>query len=161
MRLVLSICSTIDNLRKNGLLREIAEMRQIALEIYGSENAVDHTEGIFQSIGYKEFGDLKLPQDDPSSDPSFPAMVDLTKARTLSYARHQLRWIRKQLLPAVREARYLGGEVDVFAVPGGRAGERPAIDVLNGEPSIICGRASIHLSILIRSGSTRLADIGT
>lgn len=33
---------------ENGLLAEIAELRGIAMEVYGRE---DHTEGIFQSIG--------------------------------------------------------------------------------------------------------------
>jgi len=33
---------------ENGLLKEIAELRKIAKEVYGRE---DYTEGIFQSIG--------------------------------------------------------------------------------------------------------------
>jgi tRNA dimethylallyltransferase len=37
--------------QKNGLLREIAELRGIAKEVYGTAEAVDHTEGIFQAIG--------------------------------------------------------------------------------------------------------------
>jgi hypothetical protein len=36
---------------QNGLLREIAELRAVATELYGSAGAVDHAEGIFQSIG--------------------------------------------------------------------------------------------------------------
>lgn len=36
---------------QNGLLREIAEMRDIALGMYGSEDTIDHSEGIFQAIG--------------------------------------------------------------------------------------------------------------
>ena len=110
-------------------------MRETALRMYGSANTIDHTEGIFQSIGYKEFADLDL-SGDPASDPKFPAMLALTKLRTHQYARSQLKWIRKQLLPAVREARSLGGEVEIFAVPGGTAGERPAQDVLQGEPML-------------------------
>lgn len=38
----------VDKMVENGLLKEIAELRGIAKEIYGRE---DHTEGIFQSIG--------------------------------------------------------------------------------------------------------------
>ena len=38
----------VDKMVENGLLEEIAELRKIAKEVYGSE---DHTEGIFQSIG--------------------------------------------------------------------------------------------------------------
>lgn len=105
-------------------------MRETALQMYGSTNTIDHTEGIFQSIGYKEFSELDL-NDDPASDPKFPNMLAQTKLRTYQYARSQLKWIRKQLLPAVREARSLGGEVEVFAVPGGVA--EPAEQVLKGE----------------------------
>lgn len=106
-------------------------MRETALQMYGSDNAIDHTEGIFQAIGYKEFAGLRLPQDQPSSDPLFPAMLAQTKARTHQYAKSQIKWIRKQLLPAVREARSLGGEVEVYAVPGGVEGEGPARQILN------------------------------
>jgi tRNA A37 N6-isopentenylltransferase MiaA len=38
----------VDKMVENGLLKEIAELRKIAKEVYGRE---DHTEGIFQSIG--------------------------------------------------------------------------------------------------------------
>lgn len=36
---------------QNGLLDEIAELREIAQRVYGSTDATDHTEGIFQAIG--------------------------------------------------------------------------------------------------------------
>jgi tRNA dimethylallyltransferase len=133
---------------QNGLLREIAEMRDIALGMYGSEDTIDHSEGIFQAIGepvnnqrgaqcslrsgYKEFAGLSLPQSDPATDPAFPAMLALTKVRTQQYAKSQLKWIRKQLLPVIKEARGLAGEVEVFAVPGGPNGEQPASDILQG-----------------------------
>ena len=117
---------------QNGLLREIAEMRKVALDIYGSPATIDHTEGIFQSIGYKEFAQLDLDQPDPSSDPKYAHALAQTKSRTYQYAKSQLKWIRRQLLPAVTEARALGGEVFVYAVPGGAGGEEPARQVLKG-----------------------------
>jgi tRNA dimethylallyltransferase len=40
----------------NGLLREIAELRGIAKELYGSADEADHTEGIFQAIGTSRAG---------------------------------------------------------------------------------------------------------
>nr|XP_031863381.1 uncharacterized protein CI109_001256 [Kwoniella shandongensis]KAA5530453.1 hypothetical protein CI109_001256 [Kwoniella shandongensis] len=120
----------VDKMVENGLLREIAELRGIAKEVYGSADAVDHTEGIFQSIGYKEFAALDLNQSHPQSDPLFPAMLDRTKLSTHQYAKSQLKWIKKQLLPAVREARALGGEVEVYVVPGGEVGVKPAVDIL-------------------------------
>jgi hypothetical protein len=59
-------------------------------------------------------------------------MLSLTKVRTQQYAKSQLKWIRKQLLPVIKEARALGGEVEVYAVPGGPSGEQPASDILQG-----------------------------
>lgn len=34
-----------------GLIDEIKQLREIAVRIYGTEEAIDHQEGIFQSIG--------------------------------------------------------------------------------------------------------------
>lgn len=81
-------------------------------------------------IGYKEFASLPLPFPDPQSHPLFPAMVDRTKVSTHQYAKSQLKWIKKQLLPAVREARSLGGEVEVYVVPGGETGIPLATEIL-------------------------------
>jgi hypothetical protein len=39
-------------------LDEIQELREIAVRLYGSADAIDHAEGIFQSIG--ELSILKL-----------------------------------------------------------------------------------------------------
>ncbi|ODN94193.1 hypothetical protein L198_05044 [Cryptococcus wingfieldii CBS 7118] len=129
----------VDKMLENGLLQEIEELRGIAAELFGSDNPVDHTEGIFQSIGksrsrlqttiysQKSCQDTKNPQ----SHPLFPAMLERTKISTHQYAKSQISWIKKQLLPAVREARSLGGQVEVYVVPGGEKGEKPAVDVLS------------------------------
>lgn len=45
------ICKRALLTSQNGLLREIAELREIAQRVYGSTEATDHTEGIFQAIG--------------------------------------------------------------------------------------------------------------
>ncbi|OXG24822.1 tRNA dimethylallyltransferase [Cryptococcus neoformans Tu401-1] len=121
----------VDKMLENGLLDEIAELREIAQRVYGSTDATDHTEGIFQAIGYKEFASLPLPSPDPQSHPLFPAMVDRTKVSTQQYAKSQLKWIKKQLLPAVREARSLGGEVEVYVIPGGETGVPLATEILH------------------------------
>ncbi|WVQ99561.1 hypothetical protein IAU59_006697 [Kwoniella sp. CBS 9459] len=120
----------VDKMLENGLLREIAELRGIAQTIYGTTEATDHTEGIFQSIGYKEFSALRLPQDHPATDPAFAPALARTKLSTHQYAKSQVKWIKKQLLPVVREARALGGEVYVYVVNGGDKGILPALDVL-------------------------------
>ncbi|WVF71306.1 hypothetical protein IAT40_006109 [Kwoniella sp. CBS 6097] len=122
----------VDKMVENGLLREIAELRGIAQSIYGTTEATDHTEGIFQSIGYKEFSALPLPQDSPETDPAFGPALARTKLSTHRYAKSQIKWIKKQLLPAVNEARALGGEVYVYIVNGGERGIQPALNVLKG-----------------------------
>ncbi|WVQ80798.1 hypothetical protein IAT38_002904 [Cryptococcus sp. DSM 104549] len=120
----------VDKMLENGLLDEITEMREIAREIYGSADAVDHTEGIFQSIGYRQFADLPLPHPFATRHPLFPSMLARTKISTHQYAKSQLQWIKKQLLPAVREARSLGGEVEVYVVPGGERGVPGAVEAM-------------------------------
>ncbi|RXK36929.1 hypothetical protein M231_05831 [Tremella mesenterica] len=124
----------VDKMLENGLLKEIAEMREIATRIYGSSEQVDYTEGIFQSIGFKEFSSLPLDITNINaarSDPHFSTMLNRMKLATQQYARSQLKWIRKQLLPAVGEARELGGEVWVYVIPGGEEGEKVARDILS------------------------------
>jgi tRNA dimethylallyltransferase len=61
-------------------------------------------------------------------------MLALTKIRTQQYAKYQLKWIRKQLLPAIREARALGGDVEIYVVRGGGGaeGEEAGRRVLEG-----------------------------
>lgn len=83
--------------------------------------------------GYKEFANLNLDQEDPSSDPSFESMLDRMKLSTHQYAKSQIKWIRKQLLPAIKEARSLGGDVEVYVVRGGREGEELATGILDGQ----------------------------
>lgn len=74
---------------------------------------------------------MDLDQPDPSSDPSFDSMLDRMKLSTHQYAKSQIKWIRKQLLPAIKEARSLGGEVEVYVVRGGQEGEGLATGILN------------------------------
>ncbi|OCF32998.1 tRNA dimethylallyltransferase [Kwoniella heveanensis BCC8398] len=157
----------VDRMVENGLLREIAELRGIAQTIYGTTEATDHTEGIFQSIGYKEFSGLPLPQDTPQRDPAFAPALARTKLSTHQYAKSQIKWIKKQLLPAVKEARSLGGEVFVYVVNGGAKGIQPAIDVfknfLDDEALPLAGEighADAHalLSILDDTSHTRVPD---
>lgn len=77
---------------------------------------------------------MDLEQEDPSADPAFGPMLDRMKLSTHQYAKSQVKWIRKQLLPAVREAKSLGGEVEVYVVQGGEAGHEPAARLLSCTP---------------------------
>jgi tRNA dimethylallyltransferase len=83
-------------------------------------------------IGYKEFSCLDL-DNDPLSDPQFGDMLERMKLSTYQYARSQIKWIKKQLLPAVKEARSLGGDVQVYVVKGGEEGYAPSIRLLQRE----------------------------
>ncbi|ORX35790.1 IPP transferase-domain-containing protein [Kockovaella imperatae] len=122
----------VDVMVENGLLREIAEMREIAKQMFGSSQAVDHTEGVFQAIGYKEFAGLPLDEtSDPASHPLFSSMLSQTKSKTFQYAKSQLKWIRKQLLPVVQESQAKGSEVFLYIVPGGPAGQEMATPILH------------------------------
>ena len=58
-------------------------------------------------------------------------MLGQTKHRTRQYAKSQLQWIRKQFLPAVAEAKALGGDVQVYAVRGGTDDEVATRNILH------------------------------
>jgi hypothetical protein len=84
-------------------------------------------------------------------------MVDRTKLSTHQYAKSQIKWIRKQLLPAVREARAVGGDVQIFVVQGGVAGEPVARDVLARESDTSRRRGwNSHLQVSCHERSYRI-----
>ncbi|KLT45449.1 hypothetical protein CC85DRAFT_282529 [Cutaneotrichosporon oleaginosum] len=156
----------VDKMVESGLLDEIAELRQIARRVYGSEEATDMFEGIFQAIGYKEFAGLPLPQERPFENPEFRRMLDLMKISTHRYAKSQIKWIKKQLLPAVHEARSRGGDVHIYVVPGGAQGEPLAQDImarfLRGEalpdPATVGHPEAAELLKILAAEPARVAD---
>jgi hypothetical protein len=103
-------------------------------------------EGIFQSIGYKEFG--AIPTSDLTSvHPLFASGLERMKLSTRQYAKKQIKWIKKQLLPAIIKARSMGGEVYIYVLPAGRS-ER-GIELLQSERKIA----------LVVDGSGRLSQL--
>ena len=58
-------------------------------------------------------------------------MLDRMKLSTHQYAKSQIKWIRKQLLPAIKEARTSGGEVEVYVLRGGHDGQELATSILH------------------------------
>lgn len=56
------------------------------------------------------------------------------KLSTRQYAKKQIKWIKKQLLPAIIKARSMGGEVYIYVLPAGRS-ER-GIELLQSEREI-------------------------
>ncbi|KAJ9121453.1 hypothetical protein QFC22_002069 [Naganishia vaughanmartiniae] len=93
----------VDKMVDLGLVDEIKELRELAIRIYGTEDAIDHQEGIFQSIGFKEFSHIPTNRLVPTN-PLFAPALDRMKISTRQYAKRQLQWIRKQLLPVVKQA---------------------------------------------------------
>lgn len=57
-------------------------------------------------------------------------MLDRMQLSTHQYAKSQIKWIRKQLMPAIKEARSLGGDVEVYVVRGGQEGQELAAGIL-------------------------------
>jgi tRNA dimethylallyltransferase len=146
----------VDRMVDAGLLEEIKALRDEGRRIYGSENVIDHEEGIFQSIGkstdedssrghsgsltalltgYKEFAAIPTDQLSPYH-PQFAAALERMKLSTRQYAKKQLKWIRKQLLPAVRKARAEGAEVEVYVMRGGMEDGGPGPSILQSERSV-------------------------
>jgi tRNA dimethylallyltransferase len=103
---------------QSGLIEEIHSLRQHATTLYGDYKTANHEEGIFQAIGYKEFS--AIPSDDlqPES-PLFRPAVEQMQLATRQYAKKQLKWIKKQMLPAILKARSKGGEVYIYVLPAG------------------------------------------
>lgn len=62
----------------------------------------------------------------------FHGMLNRMKLATHQYAKSQIKWIKKQLLPAIREARASGGDVHLYVVPGGADGEVIAKSISHG-----------------------------
>lgn len=106
------------------------------------------------TIGYKEFADLELPQEHPATDARFQKMLDRMKVSTHQYAKSQIKWIKKQLLPAVKEAQSLGGDVHLYVVPGGPVGEAIAQTVLDGAWERVEATLTSQLSCKARTSQT-------
>ncbi|PVF94839.1 tRNA isopentenyltransferase [Serendipita vermifera] len=87
----------VDQMIENGLLNEIKALHDLSELLRRDGQSIDHTFGVFQSIGFKEFHDYLL----SPSDGLFENGVVSMKRATQKYAIYQLKWIRKKLLPLV------------------------------------------------------------
>lgn len=88
--------------------------------------------GAISPAGYKEFAAVSLPTPNATSDPAYASALERTKISTHQYAKSQLQWIRKQLLPVISDVRKQGAEAFVYVVPGGPDGEVVAREILRG-----------------------------
>ncbi|KAH7103788.1 tRNA isopentenyltransferase [Auriculariales sp. MPI-PUGE-AT-0066] len=103
----------VEQMVKLGLLDEIQTMRELAETL---PQPVDHSCGIFQSIGYKEFSEYL---DDPMRpQPLFDASLAKMRVSTAKYAQRQVKWILNKLLPACAAAR---DRIDLVVLDAGTA----------------------------------------
>ncbi|SCU83361.1 LAME_0C04874g1_1 [Lachancea meyersii CBS 8951] len=91
----------VDDMMESGALDEIRSL----YKKYKSDNFTPEQceNGIWQVIGFKEF----LPWLEYESGASFESSVDKMKIRTRQYAKRQVKWIRKMLLPDVKDHLYM------------------------------------------------------
>ncbi|PHH52219.1 tRNA dimethylallyltransferase, mitochondrial [Ceratocystis fimbriata CBS 114723] len=99
----------VDKMEHAGLMTEIQEMFSYLAAKKASGVTVDMTRGIWQTIGFKEFrAYLELVNSDSQIEPDVfetmkaQALEDM-KTATRQYARSQIRWIRRKLIPLLKE----------------------------------------------------------
>ncbi|KAG8886785.1 hypothetical protein FRB99_004355, partial [Tulasnella sp. 403] len=96
----------VQKMIERGMLQEIITMRELCHPKVvdpptGSEApSIDYTQGIFQTIGFKEFDQYLSSTTRP--DDLFAHSVEQMKHATRKYAQRQIKWIQNKLLPVVR-----------------------------------------------------------
>ncbi|KAF8331952.1 IPP transferase-domain-containing protein [Cantharellus anzutake] len=130
----------VDQMIKSGLVRELHSLKAVASTSRASEIP---TQGIFQSIGYKEFSaylndapDTFIPDPSSSVSPSFLEGVAQMKLATRQYARRQVRWIRNRLIPAVASPSR-GNRAWIYLLDANELGETWELNVRDKAVSIM------------------------
>ncbi|SCV05866.1 LANO_0H16908g1_1 [Lachancea nothofagi CBS 11611] len=96
----LRLDTRVDDMMKNGALEEIQQLYD-----YYKVHSFTHEQcenGVWQVIGFKEF----LPWLENIPGASFDLSIERMKVRTRQYAKKQVKWIKKMLLPDVKENLY-------------------------------------------------------
>ena len=113
----------VEKMMKAGMLEELRSFHQ---EYNRSRENASYTQGIFQTIGFKEFHDyLTLPDDadDATRQALLSRGMEQMKVATRQYARKQLKWMRQRFLNGKRES------PRVYAVDSSRYPDRWSEDV--------------------------------
>ncbi|OIW30319.1 tRNA isopentenyltransferase [Coniochaeta ligniaria NRRL 30616] len=105
----------VDKMLDGGLMAEVSEMHEYLQTRSASGHTVDHSKGIWQSIGFKEFEPyLGAASEGGSSADETRQLEDLKqtalermKTATRQYAKGQVRWITYKTLPLIRQAQAL------------------------------------------------------
>lgn len=98
----------VDKMMKIGAMEEIMELYEYYKQHnYGQEQCEN---GVWQVIGFKEF----LPWLEESSECDLNECVEKMKVRTRQYAKRQVKWIRKMLIPDVDGKVYILNATDLL-----------------------------------------------
>ncbi|KAL5612885.1 hypothetical protein BROUX41_004037 [Berkeleyomyces rouxiae] len=100
----------VDKMEHVGLMAEIQEMFAYLAAKKATGSPVDMTRGIWQTIGFKEFRaylemtNSKSAQTDAATLEALKVQaIEDMKTATRQYARSQIRWIRRKLIPLLKE----------------------------------------------------------
>ncbi|KAI0157866.1 tRNA isopentenyltransferase [Hypoxylon sp. FL1284] len=97
----------VDKMCRDGLVDEVRSLHENRRLRAGKGDPVDLTRGIWQSIGYKQMEPFLNVERD-GSDPSLLDQLKETgleeiRIATRQYATYQLRWIRRKLIPTIKD----------------------------------------------------------
>lgn len=81
-------------------------------------------------LGYKEFSHIPTDRLTPA-DPLFAPALERMKISTRQYAKRQLKWVQKQMLPVVKQALERGEDVSVYVVRGGDEDAQLGAEILH------------------------------
>jgi tRNA dimethylallyltransferase len=90
----------VDQMLEQGLVNELTEFHNSWKRESSNSKIEQNNEGIFQSIGFKEFGEfLNLGNTKVEESPDlFQKCVEAMKCATRRYARKQVRWVKNRFL---------------------------------------------------------------
>lgn len=90
----------VDDMMSRGLLKEMQDFHKDYNQRRVQEQSPSYTQGIFQSIGLKEFHSYLTLEDksSPKADSLLQEGLEALKIATRRYARRQIKWIRGRFL---------------------------------------------------------------
>lgn len=160
----------VDKMLESGLMDEIKEMNNYLQSKLQAGEPVDFSRGIWQSIGFKEFRPyLQALENHSVTNTELEQLkmdcLEIMKRATRRYAKYQVKWIPKQMMPLLEEQGnikrlYVLDSTDVSQY-GEQVLEQAAAltqKFLDGEdmpsPSDISGMAQDVLNAAMKSAST-------
>lgn len=102
----------VDKMLDHGLMDEITEMNAyLQTQLHGGET-IDYCKGIWQSIGFKEFQPYLKALESGVEGAELARVkrdcLEIMKGATRRYAKYQVKWITKQMMPLLDEQGNLG-----------------------------------------------------